>query len=128
SLLSALAAHDLGFIRTGSLVDRLEATLQTIGGLEQCEGHLLNWYDTHTLAPLSPAYVSTVDSGNLAGALIAVAQGLRQLDTKPQSALSLCSGIADVAALLRLSLAEPAAPGPARDAVWRLAAAAGRVE
>ncbi|MGO9764567.1 MAG: GH36-type glycosyl hydrolase domain-containing protein [Myxococcaceae bacterium] len=127
-LLSALAAHDLGFIRTRSLLDRLEATLQTIGGLEHCEGHLLNWYDTHTLAPLSPAYVSTVDSGNLAGALIALAQGLRQLATKPQSALSLCSGIADVAALLRLSLAEPAAPGPARDAVWRLAAAAGRVE
>ncbi|MGO9830832.1 MAG: GH36-type glycosyl hydrolase domain-containing protein [Myxococcaceae bacterium] len=127
-LLSALAAHDLGFIRTRSLVDRLEATLQTVNSLEQCEGHLLNWYDTRTLAPLLPAYVSTVDSGNLAGALITVAQGLRALVAKPQSAASLCTGLADVAALLRLSLAEPVAPGPARDALWRLAAAAGRVE
>ncbi len=127
-LLASLAAHDLGFIRTAQLVNRFEATLETVNGLEQCEGHLLNWYDTQTLAPLSPAYVSTVDSGNLAGALITLAQGLRELETRPQSASSLCAGIADVAALLRLSLEQPAAPGPARDSIWRLAAAAGRVE
>src|SRR5437879_9695762 len=78
-LFSTLAAHDLGFIRTPELVERLEATLSTMNGLERFEGHLLNWYDTRTLAPLPPAYVSTVDSGNLAGALLTLAVGLREI-------------------------------------------------
>ena len=78
-LLSALAAHDLGFIGTGELVERIDATLTTMEGLERLEGHLLNWYDTGSLAPLLPRYVSTVDSGNLAGALIALSEGLRGL-------------------------------------------------
>jgi cyclic beta-1,2-glucan synthetase len=78
-LLATLAAHDLGFIRTEELIERLDATLSTMEGLERFEGHLLNWYDTESLAPLTPRYVSTVDSGNLAGALLTVAEGLRQL-------------------------------------------------
>ena len=78
-LLSTLSAHDLGFIETGSLIDRLENTLTTIDRLEHFEGHLLNWYDTRTLEPLAPKYVSTVDSGNLAGALLTLAVGLRSL-------------------------------------------------
>jgi cyclic beta-1,2-glucan synthetase len=77
-LLATLAAHDLGFIGTDELASRIDATLTTMEGLERYEGHLLNWYDTETLAPLPPAYVSTVDSGNLAGALMALAEGLRQ--------------------------------------------------
>ena len=75
-LLATVAAHDLGFITRDDLAARLDATLTTIEGLEQHHGHLLNWYDTHTLAPLVPAYVSTVDSGNLAGALICLSAGL----------------------------------------------------
>jgi cyclic beta-1,2-glucan synthetase len=82
-LLSTLAAHDLGLIQTGELVARLESTLTTMEGLERIEGHLFNWYDTASLAPLLPRYVSTVDSGNLAGALIALAEGLRQLARTP---------------------------------------------
>ena len=78
-LLATLAAHDLGFIETAELVRRIDATLTTIEGLERYEGHLLNWYDTRTLAPLPPAYVSTVDSGNLAGALLTLSVGLRDL-------------------------------------------------
>ena len=70
-LLSTLAAHDLGYIGTGELLEKLETLMTTMEGLERHEGHLLNWYDTSTLAPLTPRYVSTVDSGNLAGALIA---------------------------------------------------------
>jgi cyclic beta-1,2-glucan synthetase len=77
-LLATLAAHDLGFIGTHELASRIDATLTTMEGLERYEGHLLNWYDTVSLAPLPPAYVSTVDSGNLAGALMAAAEGLRQ--------------------------------------------------
>ncbi len=77
-LLATLAAHDFGFISTDQLASKIDATLTTMEGLERFEGHLLNWYDTQSLAPLPPAYVSTVDSGNLAGALITLAEGLRQ--------------------------------------------------
>ena len=80
---STLAAHDLGIIPTGELVERIDATLTTMEGLERHEGHLFNWYDTLSLAPLPPRYVSTVDSGNLAGALIAVSEGLRRLGREP---------------------------------------------
>src|SRR5207244_731180 len=70
ALLATLAAHDFGFIDTEDLASRIDATLTTVESLERFEGHLLNWYDTRTLAPLSPAYISTVDSGNLGGALL----------------------------------------------------------
>jgi cyclic beta-1,2-glucan synthetase len=76
-LLATMAAHDLGFIPREELAARTEKALDTIEKLERHEGHLLNWYDTQTLAPLPPRYISTVDSGNLAGALIALAEGLR---------------------------------------------------
>jgi cyclic beta-1,2-glucan synthetase len=78
-LLATLAAHDLEFIDRTELVDRVDRTLTTIEELERFEGHLLNWYDTQTLRPLMPAYVSTVDSGNLAGALLTLAVGLRDI-------------------------------------------------
>ena len=78
SLLAALAARDLRFIRTGELADRVDATLTTIEGLESFEGHLFNWYDSQTLAPLAPRYISSVDSGNLAAALLTLASGLRE--------------------------------------------------
>ncbi len=78
-LLATLAAHDLDLIDTPGLVRRIDESLTTIEGLQRHEGHLLNWYDTLTLAPLTPAYVSTVDSGNLAGALVTLSVGLREL-------------------------------------------------
>src|SRR3989454_1328476 len=124
ALLSTLAAHDLGFIRTPELVERLEATLSTMDGLERFEGHLLNWYDTRTLAPLPPRYVSTVDSGNLAGALLALAEGLRRLAGEPQSPTQICAGLADTAEMAGQSLARLAdTPGGHQDGRARLAAA-----
>jgi cyclic beta-1,2-glucan synthetase len=77
-LVATLAAHDLGFIGRDELAARIDATLTTLEGLERFEGHLLNWYDTESLLPLAPAYVSTVDSGNLAGALLTLSEGLRE--------------------------------------------------
>jgi cyclic beta-1,2-glucan synthetase len=74
-LLSGLAASDLGYVGLLGLALRLNSTLDTLDGLERHRGHFLNWYDTRTLAPLPPRYVSTVDSGNLAGCLIALSQG-----------------------------------------------------
>ena len=78
-LLATLAAHDFEFIDRTELAHRIDQTLATIEQLERFEGHLLNWYDTRTLKPLLPAYVSTVDSGNLAGALLTLSVGLRDI-------------------------------------------------
>jgi cyclic beta-1,2-glucan synthetase len=86
-LVSVLAAHDFGFLDTPGLVERLTRTLDSIESLERYRGHLLNWYDTSTMAPLHPRYVSTVDSGNLAGSLLCLAQGLRQLAEAPDAAM-----------------------------------------
>ncbi|MEO8678116.1 MAG: glucoamylase family protein [Vicinamibacterales bacterium] len=94
-LLATLAAHDLGFIATAAFVDKIEATISTIEDLEKFEGHLLNWYDTETLAPLPPSYVSTVDSGNLVGALIALAAGLRGLASTDASESARMLSLAD---------------------------------
>lgn len=78
SLLATVAAHDLGFIDLDALIDRVEKTMTTIDRLEHYQGHLLNWYDTQTLMPLTPKYVSTVDSGNYAAALLTLAVSLRE--------------------------------------------------
>jgi len=76
-LLSVVAARDLGFIGITEAARRLEHTLRSVERLEKREGHVLNWYDTTTLAPLEPRYVSTVDSGNLAGYLWTLAEACR---------------------------------------------------
>jgi len=81
--LTTSAAHDLGYIGSLEFVERQELTFSTIGRLGKFHGHLFNWYDTKTLEPLHPQYISTVDSGNLAGHLIAVKQACIELpDTK----------------------------------------------
>ncbi len=73
-----LAARDLGLIDTPGLVERLERTLDTVERLDKWKGHLYNWYDTVTLEPLPPLYVSTVDSGNFVGCLMTVKEGLAE--------------------------------------------------
>ncbi len=78
-LLSAACARRFGWIDTTELVTRLEATLATLATLLRHRGHFLNWYDTLSCAPLLPMYVSTVDSGNLSGHLLAVAAACREL-------------------------------------------------
>jgi cyclic beta-1,2-glucan synthetase len=78
-LLASLAAHDLGFIEKDELLRRIDQALTTIEKLERYQGHLMNWYDTRTLAPLPPAYVSTVDSGNFAAALLTLSVGLEDI-------------------------------------------------
>ncbi len=79
ALLSMLAARDFDFITLDDLVRRVDATLTTVERLPKHEGHLLNWYDTRVLTPLLPAYVSTADSGNLAGSLITLAVALTDM-------------------------------------------------
>ena len=77
-LLSTAAARDFGWMGTTEAAERLEATLATMGRLARFRGHFFNWYDTSDLRPLDPQYVSTVDSGNLAGHLIALANACRE--------------------------------------------------
>ena len=82
SLLANLAAYDFGYISAGQLLDRSNNTTRTMGQLERFHGHFLNWYDTHSLQPLHPKYVSTVDSGNLAGHLLTLRRGLLELSNR----------------------------------------------
>ena len=77
-LLAIASAREFGWITTADLIARMDATLATVELLPKHHGHLLNWYETRTLEVLNPAYVSTVDSGNLAGHLLATAQACRQ--------------------------------------------------
>ena len=82
-LLSVTCARQFGWIGTHDLLTRLEATLATLRTLQRHRGHFLNWYDTQSGAPLLPMYVSTVDSGNLVGHLLAVAQACLELALDP---------------------------------------------
>ncbi|MCX5658526.1 MAG: cyclic beta 1-2 glucan synthetase [Planctomycetota bacterium] len=79
ALLANLAAHDFGFITLGNLVGRTTATLASMDNLRRHRGHFFNWYDTRTLEVLQPLYISTVDSGNLAGHLLTLAAGFEEL-------------------------------------------------
>ena len=76
ALLSVLAAMDLGFLEEKEGLARIRGCLATVERLEKWRGHLYNWYDTQTLSPLNPPYVSTVDSGNFCACLIALRHGL----------------------------------------------------
>lgn len=82
ALLANLAAYDFGYIPAGELLRRTTNTLGTMGRLERYRGHFYNWYDTQTLQPLHPLYVSTVDSGNLAGHLLTLRAGLLALSVE----------------------------------------------
>ena len=79
AMVASLAAHDFGFIATGELLARTARTLASLDRMQRHRGHFYNWYDTRTLEPLRPMYVSTVDSGNLAGHLLTLAAGLDEL-------------------------------------------------
>ena len=85
-LLSTACARQFGWIGTQDLLTRLEATLATLLQMERHRGHFLNWYDTRTLQPLPPRYVSTVDSGNLSAHLLTVAQACTELAHEPHAA------------------------------------------
>jgi cyclic beta-1,2-glucan synthetase len=94
-VLSTLAAHDLGYLSLPQLIERLEQTFDTLDLLEKHWGHLLNWYDTETLEPLPPRYISTVDSGNFLGCLLTLKQGLLEKLDEPIPSPSATDGLAD---------------------------------
>ena len=109
-LLSTTVAHDFGWIGILDTAERLEATLQTMTRLHRVRGHFVNWYDTRNLQPLEPMYVSTADSGNLAGHLIALAQTCRELVHRPLPGPEISEGIRDALQLLLDSVAQAGHP------------------
>jgi cyclic beta-1,2-glucan synthetase len=100
-LLSVVSARDFGWIGTREAIDRVEATLETMRKLEHFKGHLFNWYDTRDLRPLEPRYISSVDSGNLAGHLITLANACSEWRLAPQPQEQSLAGIADAIDIAR---------------------------
>ncbi|WP_428030155.1 GH36-type glycosyl hydrolase domain-containing protein [Ancylobacter sp.] len=103
-LLSAVAARDFGWAGTIETVERLEATFATLKRLQRFRGHFFNWYGTQDLAPLPPDYVSSVDSGNLAGHLIALANACEAF-AEGIGGETARAGMSDALALAREALA-----------------------
>ncbi|WP_085315555.1 GH36-type glycosyl hydrolase domain-containing protein [Derxia lacustris] len=103
-LLSAVAARDFGWTGSSATVERLEATFATLDRLARHRGHFFNWIDTLTLDALAPAYVSSVDSGNLAGHLIVLANACDEWRANPRASAALAqAGRADALALAERS-------------------------
>ncbi|HEX6706100.1 MAG TPA: glucoamylase family protein [Albitalea sp.] len=113
SLLANLAAHDFGYISAGQLIERTTATLDTMERMPRHQGHWLNWYDTQTLQPLRPSYVSTVDSGNLAGHLLTLRAGLQQLADGMPELPRMLNGFADTLALIQQASGRDTTGSPA---------------
>lgn len=83
SVLSTLAANDLGFTSIPFSLNYTEKILESLGRLERWKGHFYNWYDIRSLAPLAPRYVSSVDSGNMVGCFMAARRAVQQFLTTP---------------------------------------------
>ncbi len=99
-LLSTLAAHDFGYLTISGVLNRLEPTFDTLLKMPRYRGHFYNWYDTRTLEPLPPAYISTVDSGNFAAYLLTLRAGLAELsEHTPIVSVSFLEGIGDLVEL-----------------------------
>ena len=114
ALLANLTAFDFGFIPAGQLVERTANTLRTMDSMERYEGHFYNWYDTRTLKPLTPLYVSAVDSGNLAGHLLTLRPGLIALADDRIVVPRWFDGLADTVHSLADALVGPVPPPLAR--------------
>ena len=119
-LVSVVSAYDLGFITRSEMIDRLEAAFRSLERMRRFRGHFYNWYELGDLRVLEPAYVSTVDSGNLAGCMLALKQACLQVaeeplvDTRVHDALQAALTLAEDAAK------EPLSAGRVGDPVaWR---------
>ncbi|HEX2656825.1 MAG TPA: glucoamylase family protein, partial [Polyangia bacterium] len=104
ALTANLAAYDFGYVTASEVIARTERTLATLDKMQRFRGHFYNWYDTQSLEPLRPTYVSTVDSGNLSGHLLTLASGLNELATQPLLRRELFAGLSDTLAALSVVL------------------------
>ena len=106
ALLANLAARDFGYLAQSGLIRRTQDALGTMQRLERHRGHFYNWYDTRTLRPLQPLYISSVDSGNLAGHLLTLGAGLREQADEKLFMPQIFSGVHDTVKILRELLRE----------------------
>jgi cellobiose phosphorylase len=104
TLLANLSACDFGFITVRLLIERTTNTFHTMTMLERHRGHFYNWYDTLSLQPLSPRYISSVDSGNLSGHLLTLHTGLLELPEQKIVGARLFDGLIDTLSLLEDAL------------------------
>jgi cyclic beta-1,2-glucan synthetase len=100
ALLANLSAYDFGYLSTGRLLERTTKAFQTMAALERHWGHFYNWYDTQSLKPLPPLYLSSVDSGNLAGHLLTLRPGLLALPDQQILGARCFDGLADTIGIL----------------------------
>ncbi|MGB2819333.1 MAG: glucoamylase family protein, partial [Phycisphaerae bacterium] len=107
AVLGNLAAWDFGYVSVGTLLERTGQAFRTMEELPRHRGHFLNWYDTRTLAPAPPRYVSTADSGNLSGSLVALKAGLAELADRPILPPRWRQGLEDVVGILLEELERP---------------------
>jgi len=107
SLLANVVAHDFSYISTSQLIERTANTMNTMQRLERYSGHFYNWYDTQTLQVLHPKYVSTVDSGNLAGHLLVLRQAMLALNNKKIINENLLEGLNDTIKIVGEKLKTP---------------------
>jgi cyclic beta-1,2-glucan synthetase len=105
-LLSAVAARDFGWLGTVDALERVEVTLGTLKRMELFRGHFYNWYGTSDLQPLEPKYISSVDSGNLAGHLIVLGNSCRELVDKSIADARMFTALKDTIVFLRESMAD----------------------
>ena len=110
ALLANLSAYDFGYIPAGQLIERTANALHTMAALERHQGHFYNWYDTQSLQPLPPLYISSVDSGNLAGHLLTLRPGLLALADDRILGSRLFEGFSDTLRILMDAAADAASP------------------
>jgi cellobiose phosphorylase len=107
ALLANLSANDFGYIPAGQLLERTANALETMAGLARHHGHFYNWYDTLSLQPLQPTYVSTVDSGNLTAHLLTLRPGLLALLDRPILEPRWLDGLADTLGIVEEAAGDP---------------------
>jgi cyclic beta-1,2-glucan synthetase len=123
SLTASLAAYDFGYLDVAELIARTTRTFAAMDRLERHRGHFYNWYDTTTLQPLAPLYISTVDSGNLSAHLITLAVGLEQIAGDAIVRPQLFEGLAATLEVIADAPLGAVTPEPLRAALEQLRAA-----
>ncbi len=110
ALLANLSAYDFGYMSVGRLIERTDNAFQTMHRMARYQGHFYNWYDTATLVPLQPLYVSSVDSGNLSGHLLTLSPGLAALVDQRIINARLFEGLSDALSNLMDAAADDVRP------------------
>jgi cyclic beta-1,2-glucan synthetase len=115
--LSTLSAYDFGYVGLVELLERVEFTFTSLEKLQKFRGHFFNWHDTRTLQPMWPQYVSAVDSGNLAGHLIALKQGALDVPDDKLFDRRVLDGLRDTVAAITQETSQLAAARQRTDAI-----------